>query len=621
MTAEKGYNYSSKLIEVDDLIEKIRPGERIYLSSGPATPSKAVQAILEGDSKTLLDLELIQLITMNDRLSRSNIDPRYRLKTFSIGESISKRIRQGEVDFIPAHMIEIPYLFATGAVGVDIAIITTSPPDERGYLNLGIALDVANIVIKKARMVIAEINPNMPVTYGETSIHIDQVDFVLESGFPLPERPKKEFDRVQDKIGWHISNLIEDGSTVALHVGRIFDAIAVNLSGKKNLGIFTNVISDWVMGLVESGAISFERTRYRGGQVTTSYCYGTRELYDFVDRNPLIEFHSTSRLANPYEMSKISNLISIMNVKKIDISGENVIFHSGDNLLSGYESKFNFAFGAAFSRRGKSIISLQSTDPDGKSNIVIFHEEERDKARATLGVARYVVTEYGVADLLGKSIRERVLAMIDIAHPDHREKLLATAKEHGYAYRDQIYLVEAAKNYPVNYETVKSFGDLAVKFRPVKPSDEEMMRRFIYGFSDDDRYLRYFIRIPSMPHKDMQEYINIDYESTMSIVGIVQKDRIEKIVAEARYTFVKKSRTYEMAVSVEEEFRNRGVGTFLINCLLAIASSKGIKEMNATVLPENKRMLKVFQKTTIEPSIKTTKGQVEITYPLKKLNR
>ncbi|HOO70335.1 MAG TPA: GNAT family N-acetyltransferase [Spirochaetota bacterium] len=613
------FDYSDKCITPEEFIEKIRPGQRIFFSSGPATPARSVQAIIEGDSKTLLDLELIQLITMNDRLSQGSVDTRYRLKTFSVGESISKRIQQGEVDFIPANLIEIPYLFSTGAVGVDIAVITTSPPDERGYLNLGIAVDVANIVIRQASLVVAEINPFMPVTYGETSIHINQVDCVIESDIPLPERPRKQFDKIQEKIGWHISNLIDDGSTIALHAGRAFDAIASNLTGKRNLGVFTNVISDWVIELIESGAVSFERTRYRGGQVTTSYCYGSRELYDYVDRNPMIEFHSISRLANPFHISRISNLTGIMNVKRIDISGENVIFHSGDNLLTGYESKFNFAFGAAFSRNGKSIISLKSTDPDGNSNIVIMHEEEHDKARATLGVARYVVTEYGVADLLGKSIRERVLAMIDIAHPDHRKNLLAEAKERGYVYRDQIYLFESAKNYPVNYETVKSFGDLTAKFRPVKPSDEEMMRRFIYGFSDEDRYLRYFIRIPSMPHKDMQEYVNIDYDSAISLIGLVQKDRIEKIIAEARYTFVKKTKSYEVAIAVEEEYRNRGIGTFLINCLIAIASSKGLPELRATVLKENKRMLRVFQKTSVEPKVKVERDQISIIYPLKKL--
>jgi acyl-CoA hydrolase/GNAT superfamily N-acetyltransferase len=611
-------DYRDKVLSADDLADRIRPGQRIFLSSGPATPARAVRAILEGDAKTLLDLELIQLITMSDGLSRSGVDGRYRLKTFSTGESISKRIQRGEVDFIPANLIEIPYLFATGAVGVDVAIITTSPPDERGYLNLGIAVDVANIVIRQAGLVIAEINPHMPVTCGETSIHINQVDHIIESDIPLPEREKKEYGRAEDKIGWHISNLINDGSTVALHVGRVFDAIASHLTEKRNLGIFTNVISDWVIDLIESGAVSLERTRYRGGQVTTSYCYGTRKLYDYVNRNPMIEFHSTSRLANPFNISSISNLVSIMNVKRIDISGENVIFHSGDNLLSGYESKFNFAIGAAFSRNGRSIISLNSVDPEGRSNIVILHDEEHDKARATLGAARYVVTEFGVADLLGKSIRERVLAMIDIAHPDHRESLLMTAKERGYAYQDQIYLSDFAKNYPVNYETVKSFGDLQAKVRPVKPSDEEMMRRFIYGFSDEDRFLRYFIRIPSMPHKDMQQYVNIDYDTTMSLVGVVQKDRVEKIIAEGRYTYVKKTKTFEIAVAVEEQYRNRGIGTFLINCLLAIASSRGIKELNATVLAENRRMLRVFQKTSVEPRTKVQRDQVEITYQLAK---
>ena len=618
-TDKNRYDISGKLIDMGRMLDLIKAGDRVFLSSGPATPAESLNAIMNSRKKNILDLEIIQLITMNELFSQEQTgDKKYRLKTFSIGESITRRIQEGEVDFFPANLIEIPYLFSTGAVEVDVAIITTTPPDERGFLNLGIAVDVAAIVISRAKTVIVEINPNMPNVYGETSIHVNQVHYIVEGSMPLPERERKEFDKTRDKIGWHISNLIEDGSTIALHVGRIFDAIAHHLHGKKNIGIFTNVISDWVIELVESGVISINRSRHKGGLVTTSYCFGTRKLYEYVNHNPMFEFHPISRLAHPFNISRIKNLVSIMNVKKIDISGESVIFHSGDNLLSGYESKFNFALGAAFARNGKSVVSLMSVDQEGKSNIVVAHDEEYDRVRATLGAIRYVVTEYGAANIFGKSIRERVLSMIDIAHPDHREALLQTAKERGYIYPDQIYVARNAENYPVNLETVKSFGDIDIKFRPVKPSDEDMMRRLVYSFSDEGRMMRFFIRIPAMTHEDMQKYVNIDYNDTMSIVGVQQKSRIEHIIAEGRYMYLKKSRTYEMAFAVDETYQNRGIATFLCNCLIAIAASKGIKQLSAVVLPENRKMIKVFQKAAIKPDITYTNGQVEIRFKLNK---
>ena len=610
--------FKKKLISDDELLDLVRPGDRIFLSSGPAIPAHAVSAMSASEGRNLLDLEFVQLITLGDYLSGGDgSGMKFRLKTFNTGESISEQISDGEVDFIPANMIEIPYILSSGAVGIDKAIVLTSPPDKRGFLSLGIAVDVANIVVNNASTVIAEVNPNMPVTHGETLLHLDQVDHVIESSTPLLERERKPFDEVYNRIGWHVANLIEDDSTVVLHVGRIFDAIAHHLRTKRDIGIYTNVISDWVMDLIESGAISYRKSRYKGGQVTTSYCYGTRELYDYVDDNPIFEFYPFDRLANPYNIRRVSNLISIMNVKKIDISGESVIFHSGDNLLSGYESKLNFAIGAAFSRRGKAIVALPSVDQDGSSNIVISHDQEREHVRATLGVTRYVVTEYGVSNLFGKSIRERVLAMIDIAHPDHREKLLELAKENGYAYRDQIYIMQDAVNYPVELETVKTFKDgLEVQFRPIKPSDEDMMRRLFYHFSDESKYLRYFVRIRVMPHKEMQKYVNIDYQKTLSIVGVILKNRTEKIIAEARYAYYKEEDSYEMAFIVDEEYQGKGIATFLLNYLLKIARERGLHEIYASVLPENKAMLSVFNKAEIEPQTRFRDGVVEVKYYL-----
>ncbi len=610
-------DYKDKLVSVERVLELIKPGNRVFLGSGPAVPALTVQAIVDSDRKNLLDLEIIQLITLGDYLpSDARQTSKYRLKTFNIGESITRDISEGKVDFIPANLMEIPLILSSGAVGVDIAVVQTSPPDRRGFLNLGVAVDVANIAIKNADLVIAEINPAVPVTYGETSIHVNQVDYLVESGLPLPERELTAYDPVMERIGWHISNLIEDESTVVLHAGRMFDAIAKNLHSKKRLGVYTHVISDWAIDLVESGAISLDRSRISGGLVTTSYCYGTRALYDYVDRNPVFEFYPIARLVNPFVIQRISRLTSIMNVKRIDVTGESVVFHSGDNLLSGYESKLNFAIAAALSKQGKAIVALQSVDLEGNSNIVIAHEEG-ERVRATLGATRYVVTEFGVARLFGKSIRERVLAMIDVAHPSHRENLLSMAKKYGYIYPDQMYACDSTCKYPPDTETVKTFGPgLELKLRPILPSDEDMMRRLFYHFSDESKYLRYFARLSIMPHREMQKYVNIDYEKTFSIVGILQKDRTERIIAEARYAYYERIDAYEMAFIVDEEYQGRGIATFLLNYLVKIARGRGIKRLAATVLPQNDKMLRVFEKGEVKPTSTFADGVIELRFEL-----
>ncbi len=602
--AHAGEKFRGKAVSVQRVCDMIQPGQRIYISSGPAIPARTISAILESDNHNIQDLEIIQLITLGKYLSQDETRSRkYRLKTFNVGESISKELSMGRVDFIPANLIEIPGILSSGAVGVDIAIVQTSPPDERGFMSLGVAVDVANIIIKTASIVIAEVNPEMPFTLGETSIHIDQVDYIVESDVPLLERDKRPVEPGMDRIAWHVSNLIQDGSTVVLHLGRVFDAIARHLHSKRNLGVLTHVVSDWVIDLVESGAISLERSRFTGGLVTTSYCYGSRDLYNYVNRNPVVEFYPISRLANPLLIRRLNKLVSIMNVKKIDISGESVVFHSGDNLLSGYESKLNFAVAATFSKNGKAIVALQSVDMEGNSNIVINHSsEDSSRVRSTLGVTRYVVTEYGVANLYGKSVRERAMAMIDIAHPAHRDALLEKAKELGCAYPDQIYMSEHASDYPLELETIKTFADnLEVKFRPIKPSDEDKMRRLFYQFSDENKYFRYFARIRIMPHREMQNYVNIDYKTTLSIVGVLERNRVETIIAEARYSYYPEEDVYEMAFTVDEKHQGRGIGTFLLDYLIMIAHERGIQKLSANILYENSRMIRVFDKARVKP--------------------
>ena len=597
------FDYRDKIISTQELLKKIKPGQKIFVSSAVAVPGKTLSAITASNAPNLRDLEIIQLITLGQYLSPSGDNRQYRLKTFNVGESISKEISEGRVDFIPANLMELPYIFLSGAVAVDVAVIQVSPPAENGFVSLGVAIDIANIVIKQASLVIAEINPNMPTTLGETFVHISSFHHIVESDLPLIERETKPYDATVDRIGWNISNLIEDGSTVVLHVGRIFSALADHLKSKKNLGILTHVISDWAIDLVKSGAISLHRSRYNGGLITGSYCYGSRALYDYVDRNPIFEFYSIATLSNPFLIRRVKSLIGIINVKKIDISGESVIFHSGDNLLTGYESKLNFAVAATISKKGKAIVALNSIDQEGKSNIVIRLDGKNDNPHSTLGVVKYIVTEYGVANLFGKSIRERVLAMIEIAHPDHREDLLAQAKALNYVYADQIYLTRHAANYPSELETRKSLKDgLEIKIRPIKPSDEDMMRRLFYNFSDESKYFRYFASKPVMPHKEMQPYVNIDYQNVLSVVAIVEKGRNERIIAEARYAYDKHSGAYETAFIVDEAFQGKGVATFMFDYLVKIARDRDIRWFIAYVLPRNEAMMKVFERSGLEIS-------------------
>lgn len=606
-------------ITFETLFDIIQPGNRIFISSGPATPVKTITAIQKALHSNLTDLEIIQLSTPDNLFLFDEAgSDKFRLKTFTTGESIEKNMREGRVDLIPTHIAGLRHIFVSGAVGVDIAIVQTSPPNSKGNLNLGTVIDVSDVVINRAPIVIAEINPNVPTTTGETTIHMNQVDYFIESEEPLVQIIPSSCDPVLDKIAWNIGNLVEDGATISLQMGRIFDAIARHLHSKKDLKIFTHVVSDWIIGLIESGAISDKIGLRKQRPVTTTSCFGTSVLYDYVANNPYFDFSPLLNVSYQTMVPHIKKFVGILNVNKIDLSGDNVAVSDRDLSAAGFNSKLHFSLGAAYSRDGKSIVALRSTGKDGQSNIVVKHTDDRNQIRSTHGSTRYVVTEYGVAHIFGKSIRERTIEMIDIAHPKFREQLFEEAKHAGYLYPDQIFIQERALNYPHSLETIKNFGrGVEVKFRPIKATDEERMRRLFYKFSEESKYFRFFTPMRSMPYKMMQSYLNVDYEKSLSIVGLIDKgEDVERIIAEGRFSYNENQDHYEIAFIVDEDYQSRGIARFMINYLFQIARDKGIKKLFANVLQNNERMVLLLKYLDVRPEITSEDGEMQFLYSL-----
>jgi acyl-CoA hydrolase/RimJ/RimL family protein N-acetyltransferase len=605
-------------ISYEALFDLIRPGDRIFISSGPATPIKTITKIMESEHSNLYDLEIIQLVLPEMRFIMTDDHPhKYRWKTFNVGAAISHGFQKDKVDFIPSNFSEIPYLFHSDALDVKIAIIQTSPPDDMGFMSLGVVADVADLVLKNVPIAIAEFNPNVPLTHGETSVHLNQFDYFTESDEPLLDKIIPEPDDIANRIGWHVGNIIEDNSTVSLNFGSIFTAIADRLKTKRNIRICSHTVSDWVIDLIGSGALILDRGIEHQGIIMTSACFGSQKLYNYVNNNPFFDFAPLMRASYQKAMPKIPSLVSIINAQRVDITGNAVALNRGDCFLPGFEGKLNFAMASALSRNGKSIVTARALDHQGNSNIVIFHNGH-EHVRSTLGTTRYVVTEYGVANIAGKSIRERALAIIDIAHPGHRDNLIRQAKEAGYIYGDQIYMTKYAADYPFFMETVKTFSkNQEIKFRPIKPSDEDMMRRLFYGFSDKSKYLRYFTPIRFMPHDKMQPYVNIDYNNILSIVGTIQHKGKERIVAEGRYSYDDQRNQYEMAFVVDDEFQGMGIAKFMLDYLISIARERGIDKLYAVTMSQNEKMAKVFLSTKPKPQImETDEDEVEYVFEL-----
>ncbi len=599
-----GKRLKNKLMDIEKLCDVIKPGNRVFLSSGPATPVRSLKYLSEALHPNLLDLEILQLtVPPGSHMSGVN-QGKFRFVSFSIGENIGRAMREGSIDVIPTTMAELPYLLLSGAVEIDVAIVQTSMPDNHGNLNLGAVNDVNRIAVQKAKVAIAEINPNVPVTRGETGIFLDQFDYVITSDEPLLEYRTPPYDETLDRIGAYVSTLIEDESIVSLSMGKLFDAVAFHLRGKKNLKVWSHILSDWIIDLIESGAVINPEHTKRERPVVATSCIGTKRLYSYINDNQYISllplFYTTYQQAMP----GLKKLVSIMNVNRIDITGESVTISKRDLQITGYSSKLNFALAATQSRDGKVIVGLRSRDRDGESNIVIHNERGNEQNRDTLGSVRYVVTEFGVAGIFGKSIRERVLSLLEIAHPDHRQSLFDGAKRAGLVFDDQIYTVENVRNYPYELEKSVVFKDgVTVKFRPIKPSDEAMIRRLFYNFSDEAKYLRYFSAVRTMPHRQMQQYVSVDYRRNLSIVGIVQERGIERIVAESRYSLYEEENTHEAAFIVDEMFQGIGIASFMLGYLLDIAQERNIERLSAYVLAQNEKMISVLEKARISPRV------------------
>jgi RimJ/RimL family protein N-acetyltransferase len=334
--------------------------------------------------------------------------------------------------------------------------------------------------------------------------------------------------------------------------------------------------------------------------IVVTSCLGSEELYRFVHKNPYIEFQPLLQSSYQSMIQRIQKLVSVLNVSKIDVSGDMVIPKKGEYQLGGFDSKLNFSNAATYSRDGKAIVVLRSLNKRGESNIVISHTEDSQRIRSTLGSTHYVVTEFGYANIFGKSIRERAIAIIDIAHPDHREKLIEEAKKAGLIYRDQIYNVTNAMNYPYDLEVARTIrNEFNVVFRPIKPTDEEMMRRLFYGASRESKYMRYSTSIRTMPHTKIQPYVNIDYQKTLSIVGVIHQRGIERIISEARFAYYESQQTSEMAFVVDEEFQGLGIASFMLEYLFEIARKRRINKLSAYVLKENQKMLAVLRKADV----------------------
>ncbi|MBW1912182.1 MAG: GNAT family N-acetyltransferase, partial [Deltaproteobacteria bacterium] len=570
----------------------------------------------------LQDLELIQLGSFGEAISVKEPSSRkFRLKTFYSGWLASEAVSAGRVDLIPSRPSMIVQLFKTGQIQIDMAFFRITPPDEAGYCSLGVAVDVAVQAMEQASLSVGEVSTHIPRTYGDSFIHISDLDMLVSSTEPPIAFNPLPVDDILDRVAGNVASVIEDGSCLSFSVGPFFEAFSKHLVHKRHLGIHSPFFTDCMMELVKSGAVTNRRKANWRGKSVVSYAFGSPELMVWLDRNPLVEFQGIDKVFDPIQIGHNPRFVVVVAARKVDLTGRIALhMEKGRRLLVGRGGAIDFFNGADLSPGGRKVIALSSRDPDGAPNILLSVEAFpiQFSVRESLDM---VITEYGVANLNGRTIRERAQALIDVAHPDDRQALVGQAKEANLIYKDQIFLAESVHLYPSEIDGRHIFkGNVEIRFRALRPSDEEEMRRLFYRFSDKAVYYRYFTPVRAMPHIKMQEYVNVDLNRFTSVVGLEGDLGKGKIIAEARFAKLHHRPYADVAFIVDEEYHGLGIASYLFKMLVRLAKERGVEGFTALVLTSNKAMMRVFEKSGLPIQVKMEEGVFSLTIPFSNMD-
>ncbi len=421
--------YRQKRGSADAAVAHIGDGQTVYIQPGCAEPEQLVRAMVRRGPQ-LRDVKVIHLLTAgNADYVKPEMAGHFRHVAFFAGANVRSALNEGRADFIPIFLGEIEALFVNRSIPVDIALIHVSPPDEHGFCSYGVGVDTTKTAAEHAGLVIAQVNPKMPRSLGDSFIHTNKIDHLVEVEDDILEHRQGQISDIAKKIGNNIAGLIEDGATLQLGIGEIPDAVLYYLGSKKDLGIHTEMVSDGVVDLIERGVINNEKKTLHPGKVIVGFVLGTRKLYDFIDNNPIFEFHPSSYTNDPFIISRNDRQVAINSAIEVDLTGQVCADSIGYNFYSGIGGQVDFIRGAARSKSGKPIIALPATAKNDAASRIVPHLKEGAGVVTSRGDVHYVVTEYGVAYLHGKTIQERCRAMIKIAHPKFRDELLKFARE------------------------------------------------------------------------------------------------------------------------------------------------------------------------------------------------
>jgi len=586
-----------KVLTAEEAISKINRGSRVFIGTGCGEPQHLIRTMV--NDPHMQDIMVYQMLssTLARYVRDENFHRRFSLKLFFISAQMRKAAFEGKIDYIPTYLSQIPALFETHRIGLDVALIQVSPPDRYGYCSLGVSVDITRPGMDNARTVIAQVNPQMPRTWGDSFVRVDDIDYFVIHDEPLVEMvPGEKNEEVTRRIGHYVSQLVEDGATLQVGFGHLPNAILKYLDKRQDLGLHTQLITDGMMPLFEKGVITNKKKTLLPGRAVASLCMGSEALYRFVDNHPGFYFRSSDFVNNPTEIARNDNLISISSALEVDLTGQVCTDSMGYLFYSGIGDQVDFIRGSAMSKGGFSIIALPSTAQNGKVSRIVTHLSEGAGVATTRADVNFVVTEYGIAELKGKGIYQRVVELAQIAHPKFREELIDMAKKRHYIFSDQLTPTTEDLIFIEGYKSaMRVKNGKTIDFRPLLPSDEFAFRNFFYSLQEKTIYYRFFYKMKLFSHEVVQkQWASVDYRKNMSIIGLVQKGGHQEIMAIGSYAMADEGLA-EVAFVVREDFQGKGVASYLLGELERIAILNDYKKFTATVLRENQGMLHVFK--------------------------
>jgi acyl-CoA hydrolase/GNAT superfamily N-acetyltransferase len=593
--------YPEKFRPVEEVFARIRRGSSIFIGSSCGEPQHLMHSLVrfvETGTHGIFGAEVIHVWTLGVApYADSRFEQNFRHNSFFISDSSRETINSGRGDYTPTFLSQIPSLLRRGIITVDVALVQVSLPDDDGIMSMGISIDIVRAMVEHAGLVIAQINSLMPRTLGDTGIPAESIHYLVPFDEPLLEYRVGVSDEIASQIGRHIARIVRDGDTIQVGYGSIPDSVLRGLHGKRDLGIHSELLTDGLVNLMKLGVANNSKKSVDTGTAVASFCMGSAETYSYLHENPSVRFMPIDYTNDPFIIASQHRMVAINSVMQIDLTGQATAESLGTVMYSGIGGQADFMRGAALSPGGKSIIAMRSTSNDGRISRIVACLDSGASATLLRGDVHYVVTEYGIAYLHGKNIRERAMSLIAVAHPEFRAELIERAREIGYIYRDQMHMPGKAGEYPEHLEAYRSTeGGMELFMRPVKISDEEMIKDFFYSLSDKSIYTRFFTNTQYMPHSLLQKYVVIDYTKEMTLLAMLEESGVERLVGMSQYIVERDAHTAAASFIVRDDFQNRGIGTMLLRYLTSAAKREGLLGFSAMVVRENEAMLHVFGK-------------------------